>query len=229
MKLKEFYFVTLPIGNYEDITLRALKTLNLVEAYLGETTKATRKNLDLLRVDREGKKIFSIKDYPKLADQEELLKNLLFTYEKVAMVVDVGMPILADPGHGFFTLLLRYQIKTTFLGGVSSVPLALAYSNFPVGNFYFAGFMPRKKMERSKELKKVSQLSTTVIVLESHHRLGRLLLDLKKHLGDKLKIYIGFALTTKDEKHFRGPISEAIKEFDKKNQLPFVLVFNKRA
>ncbi len=229
MKLKKVYFVTLPIGNYQDITLRALEVLKAVDGYIGETLKVAKKNLDLLQIPLNEKPLFTIKDYPTKEEQEDFLKTLLLNYSALAFLVDVGMPLVADPGSDFLKLLLLYNIEPVMVGGVSSVNLALMQANFPLDNYYFAGFLSRKEVERKHQLHQLKFIKTTIVIMESHHRLPTILLSLKKHFSLQLSVYLGFSLTIKTEKHFRGTLAQAIKKFTlKKNYEPFVLIINNR-
>ena len=227
--LKKIYFITIPIGDHKDITLNALEALQALPAYVVETEKTAKKNLATLKIETKKKTIFSIKNYKTIQQQEELLKTLLVEYEEIGFIVDSGMPILADPGRDFLNLSISYNLQVIILGGVSSIPLALAYSSFPTDNHHYVGFLSQKKDRRYQQIYKLKFFKTTLIILESHHRLKRLLLDLKKHFSTNMKIYLGFALTMKEESHFRGSLKEAISKYsDKKNQLPFVLVLNNR-
>ena len=219
----------MPIGNQQDMTLNALAILKTLPALVVETAKVAKKNLAALKIEWKDKAIFSIKEHRTLEEQENLLKALLPQYEEVGFVVDAGMPILADPGRDFLSLGLSYGIEPIVLGGISSISLALVYSAFPVNQYYYAGFLSQKKDQRHQQIYRLKFFKTTLVILESHHRLKRLLLDLKKHFSMHLEIYLGFALTTSEERHFRGSLREAIAKYGaKKNQLPFVLVVDNR-
>lgn len=206
----DFYITATPIGNYQDITLRALETLRSVDFIVCEKEKEYKKLFGYLDLP--------IKDYvlcDKKREKEaiELTLELLGEGKKGALISDCGTPLFEDPGYLLISSV-RKKFKITALPGANSVITALCLTPFKIDRFYFAGFLPREKKEREKALNGLLKRKEAVIFFETPYRLQNVLELLKKY-AYKRKICIPYNLTMSDEYIFAGNadrISAAMKK-----------------
>lgn len=201
------YLVATPIGNLEDITLRALRLLKEVKLIAAEDTRTTKKLLSHYNIYTP---LTSYHQYNKKTKLNYLLKIL--EQDSIALVSEAGMPGISDPGYELVVACIERGIPVIPIPGPSAIIAALAVSGLPTANFLYLGFLPRKKGERRRLLQSVTQEPYTLIFLEAPHRLRESLLDLKEVLGDR-KIAICRELTKIYEEIFRGKISDAINHF----------------
>lgn len=201
------YIVATPIGNLEDITLRALKTLKQVDLILCEDTRVTRKLLDHFDIQVD---TLSYHQQSSQAKKQEIL-NLLIQGKNLALVTDAGTPGISDPGNELIDFLMLYaipsstEIRIVPIPGTSSVISALSMCGFNINNFMFLGFWPKKKAK--KLLEKIKTLDCPVVFFDSPYRIIKNLESIKKNLGDR-RIFIGQELTKLHERSLRGKISE---------------------
>ena len=201
------YIVATPIGNLEDITLRALRTLKEVGIIAAEDTRKTRRLLTAYGIKTP---LTSYHEHNKKAKLTRLL-NLL-QEKDVALVSEAGMPGLSDPGYELIVAAIQQGISVVPIPGSSVIVTALVISGLPANQFIYLGFLPRKKGERKRLLESIAHQPRTIIAFESPHRLVTTLGDLIEVLGDR-KIAISRELTKIHEEVFRGTISEAIEHF----------------
>lgn len=214
------YICPTPIGNLEDITLRALKVLEEVDLIAAEDTRHTLKLLNHYNIK---KPLISYHEHNKKSKGELLLKKLMEGV-KIALVTDAGMPGISDPGEDIIKLCIEEGIDVIALPGATASILALVISGFPTDKFVFEGFLPSKKKERIKELKRLKNEERTMILYEAPHRVEALLQDILTILGNR-NISISRELTKIHEETFRGTILEAIERFrDSKPKGEFVIV-----
>lgn len=201
------YIVATPIGNLEDITLRALRILTEVGLIAAEDTRRTRHLLNAYEIKTP---LTSYHEHNKKTKLVHLLNRL--EEKDIALVSEAGMPGLSDPGYELIVASAQRGIQVVPVPGPSVVVTALAVSGLPTRQFAYFGFLPRKKGERRRLLESVAEEPRTIVSFESPHRLTTTLKDLKEVLGDR-RIAIGRELTKIHEEVFRGKISEAIEHF----------------
>jgi len=202
------YLVATPIGNLEDISARALKTLAQVNLIAAEDTRHTRKLLDHFKI---GTPMLSYHEHNKLTRLEDVLATL--AHGDVALVSDAGTPALNDPGYELVRAALDAGFSVSPIPGPSAPLAALVVSGLPTDAFLYLGYLPRKANERRALLEQVAAFRYTLIFLESPHRVAASLRDLQVVLGDR-QIALARELTKLYEEVFRGSLSEAIARFD---------------
>ncbi len=201
------YVVATPIGNLEDITLRALRVLREVKLIAAEDTRKTRRLLTTYDIKTPMTSYF---EHNKLTKLDYILEQL--EDKDVALVSEAGMPGISDPGYELIVAASRKGIPVVPVPGPSAVTTALAVSGLPTDRFLFIGFLPHKSSARRRVLESIADEPGTVIALEAPHRLNGALEDILAVLGDR-RMAIGRELTKLHEEVFRGTVSEAIKHF----------------
>ena len=203
------YIVSTPIGNLDDITLRALKTLRHVDLIAAEDTRRTRKLLSHFDIHTP---LVSYFEHNELKKLDKLLSHMKRGKE-IALVSDAGTPGISDPGYRLVQQAIERGIPVIPIPGPSAVIAALSISGLPTDSFIFAGFLPKKGGKRRKLLEKLGDLDGTSILYESPHRLMRTLEDLLEVCGDR-QIVITRELTKAFEETIRGSIREAINTLE---------------
>lgn len=184
------YICGTPIGNLEDITLRALRILKKVKLIAAEDTRRTKKLLNHYQIDTKATSYHEYNKFKKAPYLVEILKN----GQDIALVSDAGMPGISDPGYVLIDLALKSNIKIIPIPGASALITALVVSGLPIDKFVFEGFLPRKIKERKRYFRSIENEERTVIFYETPHRLKRALKDMLEVWGDR-KIVIARELT----------------------------------
>jgi 16S rRNA (cytidine1402-2'-O)-methyltransferase len=206
------YVVSTPIGNLEDITLRALNTLQEVKLIAAEDTRRTRKLLTHYQIKTPLTSYFEHNEQSK----SEYLLSLLKEGERIALVSDAGTPGISDPGYRLISKAIANHISVVPVPGVSSVTAALSVSGLPTHNFLFKGFIPPKKGKRRTLFNDIKDENVTVVLYESPRRLMASLEDLLDICGDR-RIVIAREMTKVFEEVMRGRVSELIAQLKDKN------------
>ncbi len=201
------YVVATPIGNLEDITLRALRVLKEVEVVAAEDTRSARRLLTHYGLKA---RLVSFFEANKMARIPVLLGAL--EQGDVALVSEAGTPIVSDPGRELVAEAVSQGYPVAALPGASAVTSALAVSGFNGNSFRFAGFLPRRTGERRRALSALSSSRETLVVFEAPHRLRSSLQDMIDALGDR-PVAVCRELTKLHEEVFRGTLSEAVDHF----------------
>jgi len=201
------YIVATPIGNLEDVSFRALRTLREVRLIAAEDTRQTRRLLSRYDIRTP---TTSYHEHNKLTKLDYILSCL--KEGDVALVSDGGMPGISDPGYELVVRGSQEGIPVVAIPGPSAVTTALVVSGLPLDKFVYLGFLPHKTNERQRILKSVADEYGTIVVLESPHRLPAALDDIRLVLGDR-KIAVCRELTKIHEEVFRGSVSQAIEHF----------------
>lgn len=216
-----------PIGNIEDITLRALRIIKEVDLILSEDTRRTLKLLNYYSIS---KPIDSFNEHSSSKKKERILEKLK-KGEKIAYISDAGMPVIADPGTDLIRLCYENNIEVDVIPGPSAVLTALTASGFYGNRFTFLGFMPRDKKRRRllRKLIKDEQLTNIFIFFENPERLLKTLKDILEIIGD-IEIFIAREMTKKFQEYFKGIVSEAIEHFKTgvKGELTIIMKFEKK-
>jgi len=215
------YLVGTPIGNLEDITLRALRTLKEVDLIACEDTRLTQKLLNHYDIHTP---TVSYHEHNEMVRAPELVLELEQGM-KVALVADAGMPAISDPGHHLISLALRHGIPVVPVPGASAFVAALAASGLPTDAFRFIGFLPARRTARRKALKQLSANTDTLIFFEAPHRLRETLHDLLDLLGDR-QVVVAREVTKVHEEFLRGRLSQLLtqlKEREVKGELTLLV------
>ncbi len=201
------YVVATPIGNLEDISLRALRVLREVKLIAAEDTRRTKRLLVTYNITTP---VTSYHEHNKWTKLDYILSCL--AGGDVALVSDAGMPGISDPGYELVVAASQRDISVIPIPGPSVIVTALAVSGRSTEKFIYLGFLPRKASSRRHLLESVANEQVTIVVLESPHRLLAALNDILLTLGDR-KIAVCRELTKIHEEIFRGTISQAIAHF----------------
>jgi 16S rRNA (cytidine1402-2'-O)-methyltransferase len=213
------YLVATPIGNLEDITLRALKVLKSVGLIAAEDTRTTRALLTHYDIHTPLTSNHNLNERGKI---DELLSQL--AEKDVAVVSDAGTPLINDPGFPLVQAALEAGYQVTPIPGPSSPITALCVSGLPADQFTFLGYIPRKNSERREFLAQAGSYPTTLICLETPHRIRESLAAINEVLGDR-QIAICREMTKMFEEVIRGSVTEAMEHFEQTEPLgEFTLV-----
>jgi 16S rRNA (cytidine1402-2'-O)-methyltransferase len=202
------YVVGTPIGNLEDISLRALRILGEVDLIAAEDTRKTRKLLTHFKIETP---LTSYHEHNELTRLDELLSTL--QQKDVALVSEAGMPGLSDPGYELIKAAIARGIPVVPVPGPSALITALVVSGLPTDSFLYLGFLPRRQKERRQLLASVAGERRTLVAFEAPHRLLSSLADLKDALGDR-RIALARELTKLHEEVWRGSVSRALIHFE---------------
>ena len=205
--MSTLYVVATPIGNLEDITLRALRILGQVKLIAAEDTRKTR---HMLKTHGIKTPLTSYHEHNKMTKLGYLLEQM--QDGDIALVSEAGMPGLNDPGYELIVAAIQQGITITPIPGASSIITALAVSGLPTDRFLFIGFLPRKKGQRRNFLKSLIDEQATIIALEAPHRIRQSLSDLTEVLGER-RVAVCRELTKIYEEIFRGTLSQAYQHF----------------
>ncbi len=218
------YIIPTPIGNLQDITLRALDILKQADFVLCEDTRQTKKLLDnfgiptkTLRYNEQNEHSFS-----------GLIK-LLKEGKNLALVSDAGTPCVSDPGWKLVRLARQENIKVTALPGASAATCALSASGLSGGGFCFLGFLPKKKGKALKQIEAALTLEKPIIIYESPYRIIKFLEFLQENLP-LIKVFIGREITKTFEEYLSGTPAELLENFKTRKKIlgEFVLILDGR-
>lgn len=215
------FLVATPIGNLEDVSARALRTLRQVGLIAAEDTRVTRKLLTHYEIRT---RLLSYFEHNKLTRLDAVLARL--QEGDVALVSDAGTPALNDPGYELVRAALEAGHRVSPVPGASAPIAALIASGLPTDSFLYCGYLPRKRSARRLALKQVSELTHTLIFLEAPHRLRDSLQDLSDILGDR-RVALARELTKLHEEIWRGTVGAALDHF-KTPRGEFVIVVSGR-
>lgn len=199
------FLVPTPIGNLEDMTYRAIRTLKEAAIIAAEDTRQTKKLCNYFEIDTQ---IISYHEHNKEASGEKILE-LLKEGKAVALVSDAGTPCISDPGYELVKEAVQRQCTVVPLPGANAAITALIASGLPTQHFYFYGFLQRQKKDKKQELEKLRYIQDTMIFYEAPHRLEDSLLVIREILGDR-QVAVCRELTKKFEEFIRGSIGEVI-------------------
>jgi len=205
----QLFVVGTPIGNLEDITHRAISTLQSVDIILAEDTRNSKKLLNAHKIET---KMISYHEHSSEKEIEKII-DLLLKGKDLALISDAGTPTISDPGYGLIRNCIKHDIIIVPIPGVSAITAAMSVSGLPSDSFTFIGFLPQKK-GRLKKIEQLNNIENTVILFESPYRLEKTLNQLLENLGNR-PVVVGRELTKLYEEVIRGNLSEVIKYFSK--------------
>ena len=200
------YIVGTPIGNLEDTTFRAIKTLQKVDLIAAEDTRHTSKLLQHFQILTPQLSYHQHNEQSRIPELIEKLNQ----GKAIALVTDAGMPAISDPGYELVKVCVEANISVVPIPGVTANITALCASGLPTNKFIFIGFLPTKIKLREEQLEKLSNSLETVVLYESPYKLLQTLEDLAKMLGGNRKIVLARELTKLHEEFWRGTVGQAI-------------------
>ena len=201
------YVVPTPIGNLEDITLRALNVLKGVDVIAAEDTRTTKFLLDHYGIQKPLLSFYSHNEQVRVPQIIQKLKS----GDSVALVSDAGTPGISDPAHSIIAASIENSINIIPLPGATAFVPALVVSGFSTHEFVFEGFLPHKKGRRTK-LERLKDEERTIILYESVHRIQKTLQEVLEYFGDR-NVVVVRELTKKFEEITRGKVSAVLQEF----------------
>jgi len=201
------YLVATPIGNLEDITLRALRVLKEVDLIACEDTRQTQKLLSHYGITT---KTVSYHEHNEMTRAAELIVDLE-QGTRIALVTDAGMPGISDPGFRLITLAIRHHVPVVPIPGASAYLAALVASGLPTDSFRFSGFLPAKRGERRTVLESIKGSPRTQVFYEAPHRLAETVEDIVETLGPERHIVVAREVTKLHEEFLRGRAGELLE------------------
>lgn len=219
--MSKLFVVPTPIGNLEDITLRALKVLKSVDFILAEDTRTSANLLKHFEISTK------LRPYHKFNEHKVLdeLINKIKASKEVALISDAGTPAIADPGFLLVREALKNNIKVETLPGATAIIPALVNSGLPCDSFVFEGFIPHKK-GRNTLFEKVKNADKTTVMYESPHRIMKTLTQLKKFIDIDRVVSVSRELTKIYEETLTGTLTELLEYFEQYKSIKgeFVIV-----
>jgi 16S rRNA (cytidine1402-2'-O)-methyltransferase len=209
------YVVGTPIGNLEDITLRALRVLRTVDRIACEDTRQTQKLLNHYEIRRP---TVSYHEHNEMTRAPELIVHLE-DGESIALVTDAGMPGISDPGFRLISLAIRHGIPVVPVPGASAFLSALVASGLPGETFKFHGFLPAKSGQRRKMLEEIRELPRTQIFYEAPHRIIETLKDIAEVMGPTRHVVVAREVTKLHEEFLRGRVEDLLRIAEERGEL----------
>jgi len=200
------YLVATPIGNLEDITLRALRVLKEADVIACEDTRQTQKLLNHFAIST---RTTSYHEHNEMTRSAELVKNMQ-QGASVALVTDAGMPGISDPGFRLISLAIRHHIPVVPIPGASAFLSALVASGLPTDSVHFAGFLPAKRGERRTVLQSLANSVSTEVFYEAPHRIMETLADITEIMGESRPVVLARELTKLHEEFLRGSAAQVL-------------------
>lgn len=224
MSIGKLYIIPTPVGNLEDMTLRAIRLLKEVDLILAEDTRTTSFLLKHFEIVNKMQSYHKFNEHKAIAYIVDRLK----AGENIALVSDAGTPGISDPGFLVGRECIKAGVDVECLPGATAFVPALVTSGIPCDKFYFEGFLPQKK-GRMTRLKALAEMSMTIVLYESPHRVLKTLTQLAEYLGEETNAVACREISKLHEETIRGTLSELIKHFTEKNPRgEFVLVIDGR-
>ena len=214
-KAGTLYLVGTPIGNLEDITLRALRILKEVNMIACEDTRQTQKLLNHFAI---GTRTTSYHEHNELTKSAELIMHIE-QGESIAVVTDAGMPGISDPGFRLVALAIRHRIAVVPIPGATAFVSALVASGLPTDAFVFRGFLPQKSAQRRKILEGLKDSPRTQVFYEAPHRIVETLEDVVDVLGAARHVVVAREVTKLHEEFLRKSAGEALDDLKKRDEV----------
>lgn len=209
--MQKLFIVPTPVGNLEDITLRAIRILKEVDFILAEDTRQTQKLLTHFQIKKQLLSYHKFNEYKTVEAVTEKISSGM----SVALVSDGGTPGISDPGHILVSACIRQGINVECLPGATAFVPALINSGFATNEFVFIGFLPHKKGRLTK-LKEIAGIHSTILLYESPFRIIKLLEELQMHIGSERKISCSREISKMFEETIRGTAGELLRHFAQK-------------
>ena len=217
------YVVGTPIGNLNDLSLRAINILKKVSLIACEDTRQTKKLMNKFQIKNTLISFNKHNSFKKIPSTIDTLKG----GKSIALVCDAGMPGICDPGEDLVREVRANKLDVICVPGPCAALTALLSSELPSSKFIFEGFLPKKKISRKEILLEISNNEKSTIIYEAPHRIKKLLNELKEYCGGKRKIHIAREITKKYEDHISSDIDSTIKFLENKEVLgEFTIIIN---
>ena len=221
----KLYIVSTPIGNYEDVTLRALRILKEVDFIICEEFKEARRLFSKLNINKE---LYSVNEHNENENADEIILKLA-EGKSAALISDCGTPLFSDPGHLLVQLAIHSKIEIIPIPGASSILSALVGSGMDFEKFYFYGWLSPKKDIRKKQIFDLKKRKEIIVIMDTPYRLRILLEDISKHWSKNIPVALAYELTKDKEKFYRGTCEEVLRSAVKENlRGEFVLIINNK-
>ena len=221
----KLFLVSTPIGNYEDITIRALNILKSVDFIICEEFKEARRMLSFYQIEKE---LFSLNEHNEREVVNDILLNIV-DGKTAAIISDCGTPLFSDPGHLLVDVLISQKIQIVPVPGANSLLPALTGSGLNIEKFYYYGWLSANKDKRRQQLLKIKRIKEVIVILDTPYRLRQLLTDVVKILGKNLHAVIAFQLTMEGERFYRGTTADLLQiAHTQKLRGEFVLIIENR-
>jgi 16S rRNA (cytidine1402-2'-O)-methyltransferase len=209
------YLVATPIGNLEDITLRAVRVLKEVDVIACEDTRQTQKLLNHYGITT---RTISYHEHNEITRSAELVKEMQ-EGASIALVTDAGMPGISDPGFRLISLAIRHHLPVVPIPGASAFLAALVASGLPTDSFRFSGFLPAKRGERRAALEAIRTSPRTQVFYEAPHRIVEALADVVESLGNARHVVIAREVTKLHEEFLRGRAGEVLETLKSRDRV----------
>ncbi|GBD86634.1 ribosomal RNA small subunit methyltransferase I [bacterium BMS3Abin03] len=221
----KLFIVSTPIGNYDDITLRAIEVLRSVDFIICEEYKIARRLLSHYKIEKE---LIALNEH----NENDVVNEILLEIAKgktSALISDHGTPLFSDPGHLLVDVCISQKIEIIPVPGANSLLPALTGSGFDFEKFYYYGWLSPKKDIRRKQLLDLKRIKEVIVLMDTPYRLKTLLTDVVKIFGKNIQVSLAYQLTMKNEKYCRGTASSVLKIAEEKNlKGEFVLILNNK-
>jgi 16S rRNA (cytidine1402-2'-O)-methyltransferase len=219
-EIGHLFIVAIPIGHPEDITLRAIKTLQECDGVICEELREGSTLLKKLGI--HAKELVILNEHNELTHGPEIISRLLDN-QSFALISDCGTPVFADPGHSLIKQAVDSGIRVIPVPGPSSLITALSLLDFKLEQFVFGGFLPRDPIRRRQELQRLRSFRMPVVLMDTPYRLVALLEDVDQIFGSSNRVTLACDLTLPTEQVFRGAISE-VRSSTGQKKAEFILI-----
>ena len=224
--MDKLFLVSTPIGNADDITIRAINVLKKVDFVICEEYKEARRLLAHLKINKE---LIALNEHNESEIADEIIRNMM-NGKSAALISDCGTPLFSDPGHLLVQLCISQNINIVPIPGTNSLLPALIGSGFDIEKFYYYGWLSPKKDIRRKQLLDLKRVKEVIVLMDTPYRLQRLLADIVNMFGRQVPVVLAYELTKKDERYYRGSAEKVLHAAEKKNlKGEFVLIVNNKS
>ena len=220
----KLFIVATPIGNWDDITLRAIKVFKSIDILICEEFRVG--STLLKKLSLPSKELISLNEHNEI-NQIDLIIQHLLNGKNLALISDCGTPVFADPGHLLINQAVQLGIEIIPIPGVSSLMATLSILDFKLDQFYFAGFLPREKEERKRSLNALRTINVPIVFMDTPYRLQKLLEEVSQTFGNSRNITLGINISLENERFLRGPVSQVKNQLTTK-KAEFVLVIHSK-
>jgi 16S rRNA (cytidine1402-2'-O)-methyltransferase len=221
----KLYIVSTPIGNLDDITLRALNILQSADLIICEEFREGRRLLSHYKIEKE---LTELNEHNEKEAVNDILMQII-EGKNAALISDCGTPLFSDPGHLLVDVLISQKIQIVPVPGASSIMSALVGSGFDIEKFYYYGWLSPKKDERRGQLIRLKGIHEVIIFMDTPYRLKSLLADVVKILGPNVPVVLAYQLTMANERFYRASAVGVLNIAEKNNlKGEFVLIVNNR-
>jgi 16S rRNA (cytidine1402-2'-O)-methyltransferase len=217
------FIVATPIGNAQDITLRAIETLRSVDAVICEERKDGSRLLKQLEI--KGKLLIELNEHNEGDMIQQILIDLM-NGKNMALISDCGTPVFSDPGKQLLKLMAEMRIKVVPIPGASSLMAALSLCPFDMETFTFLGFLPPKTEHRSAVLQKYKISDSPIILMDTPYRLTKLLDEVGKTFGRQQQIFLALDLTLPSEATYLGTVQDVAAQIQAR-KAEFILILDR--